>query len=51
VLNIPDLMTATKSFENVENFTYLEMTVTKQNKIHEEINSRLNPRKAYCHSV
>jgi hypothetical protein len=37
-----EIKTANRSFENVVQFIYLGMTVTKQNLIHEEIKRRLN---------
>jgi hypothetical protein len=40
-----------RSFENVSQFKYLEMTVTNQNLIQEEIKSRLNSGNACYHSV
>ena len=40
-----------KSFERVEQFIYLETTLTNQNFIHEEIKSRLKSGHACCHSV
>jgi hypothetical protein len=36
-----DIKTANRSFENVEQFKYLEMTVTNQNLIQDEIKRRL----------
>jgi hypothetical protein len=35
-----DIKIANRSFENVEEITYLGMTLTKQNRIHKEIISR-----------
>jgi hypothetical protein len=40
-----------KSFKNVEQFTYLVTTLTNQNSIHEEIESRLKLGYACYHSV
>jgi hypothetical protein len=42
---------ANKCFENVWQFKYLEMTVTNQNLIQEEIKRRLSLSNAYYHSV
>jgi sorting nexin-29 len=40
-----------ESFETVEQFKYLETTLTDQNSIHEEIKSRLKSGNACYHSV
>jgi len=40
-----------KSFEGVEQFRYLEITVTNQNFIHEGIKSSLKLGNACCHPV
>jgi sorting nexin-29 len=40
-----------KSFESVEQFTYLGATLTDQNSIHEELKSRLKSGNACYHSV
>jgi len=40
-----------KSFEGVEQFKYLEITLTNQNSIEEEIKSRLKSGNACCQSV
>ena len=39
------------TFERVEGFKYLGITLTTQNSIAEEIKSRLRSRNACCHSV
>ena len=39
------------SFERVEHFKYLEIILTDQNSIQEEIKSRLKSGNAYYHSV
>jgi hypothetical protein len=46
-----NLLIANISFENVARCWHLEMTVTKQNSIHEEIYSRLNSANGCCHYV
>jgi hypothetical protein len=46
-----DVKIANRSFENVAQFRYLQMTVTNQNLIQEEIKRRLNLGNACCHSV
>jgi hypothetical protein len=42
---------ADESFENVEEFRYLGMTLTNENNIHNEIKSRFNSGNACYHSV
>jgi hypothetical protein len=46
-----DIKIANISFENVSQFKYLEMSVTNQNLIQEEIKRRLNSGNACYHSV
>jgi hypothetical protein len=44
-------MAINNSFEKVEQFKYLGITLTNQSSIQEEIKSRLNVGNACCHSV
>jgi hypothetical protein len=46
-----DIKVTNKSFENLLQFRYLEMTITDQNLIQEEIKRRLNSGNACYHSV
>jgi hypothetical protein len=46
-----DIKIADRSYENVAQFKYLGMTVTKQNLIQEEVKRRLNLGNACYHSV
>jgi hypothetical protein len=46
-----DIKIANRSFENVSQFKYLEMTITNQNLIKEEIKRRLSSGNVCCHSV
>jgi hypothetical protein len=46
-----NIKTANKFFERVKQFVYLEMTLTNQNPMHEEIKSRLISGNVCCHSV
>jgi hypothetical protein len=38
-------------FERVEQFVYLELTLTNQNPMHEDITTRLQSENICCHSV
>ena len=44
-------MTDNSCLESVEQFRYLETTLTHKNSIEEEIKSRLKSGNASCHSV
>jgi hypothetical protein len=46
-----NIRTANESFENVDKFKYMRTTLTNQNDIHNEINSRLNSGNACYYSV
>jgi hypothetical protein len=46
-----DIKTANRCFENVEEFRYLETTVSNENLIQEEFKRRLNSGNACYHSV
>ena len=46
-----NIKTGTKSFDKVEQLTYLATTITNQNSIHEEIKSRPKSVNACYHSV
>jgi hypothetical protein len=46
-----DIRTANESFENVEKFKYLGTTLTNQDDIRDESESRLNSGNACYHSV
>jgi hypothetical protein len=48
---ISNIQIGNKSFETVEHFKYLETTLTNQDSIHDEIQSRLKSRNACYHSV
>jgi hypothetical protein len=45
-----NLLTANKSFENMEKSKYLANVITNQNDIHEELKTKLNSGNAWCHS-
>ena len=47
----PNMKIGSKSLERVEEFRYLDTTLTNQNSIHEEIKSRLKSGNACYHSV
>jgi hypothetical protein len=49
--NLLFIKTANRSFEDVAKFKQLGTTLTDQNRMHEEIKSRLNSGNACCHSV
>jgi NAD-specific glutamate dehydrogenase len=46
-----NIRVANKSFQNVEKFKYLGITLTNQNNIHDEIKSGLNSGNVCYHSV
>jgi hypothetical protein len=46
-----DIKIANRCFENVAQFKYLQMTVTNQNMIQEEIKGRLKSSNACYHSI
>jgi hypothetical protein len=50
-LEIHSVITDNSSFESVEEFKYLETTLTNQNSIQEEIKSRLKSGNVCYHSV
>ncbi|PNF42401.1 hypothetical protein B7P43_G01957 [Cryptotermes secundus] len=46
-----DIKIASRSFENVAEFSYMETIVTHQNSVHEEIKRRLNSGNVCYHSA
>ena len=51
VLHNHNIKIGNKSFERLEEPTYLQTTAKHQNSIHEAMKNRLNSGKAYPHSV